>query len=96
MWRYAAGCSIAKGHQIDAYRKDKIMPKDGEFINFDQEKDLNDLLGHHLARDENQANRALLAKIGDAYKQDKKVDRAKNEKSFYDYVRKHPLFSQMT
>jgi len=91
------GCSIAKGHQFDAYRKGHIMPpKDGDFINFSQDFELDYVLGHHLARDESQANRALLVQIGDAYKKDKKVDRAKHEKPFYDYVRKHALFVKMT
>ncbi len=72
------------------------MPKDGEFINFSQDHELNYVLGHHLARDESQGNRALLVQIGNDYKKDKKVAHAKHEKPFYDYVRKHALFSQMT
>jgi len=72
------------------------MPKDGELIKFDQAQELDYVLGHHLARDENQDNRALLVQIGEAYKKDKKEENAKHAKPFYDYVRKHPLFSQMT
>ncbi|WP_213993961.1 hypothetical protein [Sodalis sp. dw_96] len=72
------------------------MPKDGDIIDFSQDKKVDYLLGHHLARDENQGNRALLVKIGNDYKKDKKVEGVKDEKPFYDYVRKHALFSQMT
>jgi hypothetical protein len=70
-------------------------PKDGDYINFTQDYELDYVLGHHLARDESKPNRALLVQIGDDYKKDKKVDRAKHEKPFYDYVRKHALFVKM-